>query len=177
MSSKKLSFGKIKKLVKEYYLAKEEAKEVQSEFDSLKSDFNAKMEKYFQQVSSDSLGGFVNSQLRVDDLIVTRVQKTSVKFDADKVEKSLGKELSKKVINKKYEIYDIDGLIAYLKTCGVDPKIFKKFIVTHKTVDSNKLDNLSVIGEVGIDKLKGCYTVDKARPYFLISERRDQGGK
>lgn len=178
MSTKsRLSFSQVKKLVKEYNSIKKNAKKVQDEFDSFKSDFNSKMEKYFQEVSSDSLGGFTNSQLIVDNLLVTRVQKTSVKFDADKVEKSLGKELSKKVINKKYEIYDIEGLIAYLKSCGVDPKMFKKFIITHKTVNSNELDKLSDLGKVGIDKLKGCYTVDRAKPYFLISERRDQGGE
>ena len=49
-------------------------------------------------------------------------------LDANKLECALRKSIASKVIEKRYEIIDIEGLVEYLKTCNVDPQIFKSFI-------------------------------------------------
>lgn len=82
----------------------------------------------------------------VVNLVVNKVQKTSVIFDVDALENNLSKEMCKDVIDKSYTITDINRLIIYLKSCGVDPKVFKSFINVTKTVDEKKLDKLADLG-------------------------------
>lgn len=95
----------------------------------------------------------------------------SVTFDADKIESKVDSELCKQFILKQYEITDMAGLISYLKSCGVDPKKFKKFIDVKKKVDTKKLDNLTKIGEIDEDDLKGCYSVKEGKSYLKVTKK------
>ena len=96
-------------------------------------------------------------------------------FNADKLEKVLGKKISDNVIIKKYEIVDMFGLIAYLKECNVDPKIFKSFLSVTKSVDVKELERLDELGKISIEQLNGCYTVNKQKPYFTVGLKRWHG--
>ena len=58
------------------------------------------------------------------------------------------KEQQKEVIDKTYVVSDMGGLIEYLKTCGVKPKEFKKFIEVQEVVNETKLDNAYQTGEI-----------------------------
>ena len=104
--------------------------------------------------------------------MVNRIQKSSVEFDPDKLAKALGKQLAKQVIIKKYEITDMDALIAYLKECDVDPKIFKSFLNVSQSVDIQELDRLEEIGKITAEQVKGCYTVKRQKPYFTVGVKR-----
>ena len=76
--------------------------------------------------------------------------------------------MSKNVIDKSYTITDINRLIIYLKSCGVDPKVFKSFINVTKTVDEKKLDKLAELGVIRKEQLEGCYTLKRKKPYFTV---------
>lgn len=150
-------------------------KQVQSKFDELKAQFNSDMEDYFECNNINSKLSF-ESESYVGNLVVSRVQKSSVVFDAGKLEKALGKELSECVIEKRYEIADMFGLIKYLKECGVDPKIFKSFLLVTKTVDTKELDRLEEIGKISKEQVRGCYTIKSQKPYFTVGVRKGQSG-
>ena len=67
------------------------------------------------------------------------------------------------------------ALVTYLKECGVDPKIFKSFIVTTKSVDTKELDRLEEIGKITTSQVQGCYTVKNQKPYFTVGLRKGKG--
>lgn len=171
----KLSKDELRQSVLSYFSKQRKFKSLQAKFEEAKAQFNSDMEDYFQCEGITSLE--VESDELVDgSLLVTRVQKSSVVFDADKLEVALGKELAGQVIHKRYEIADMYGLIAYLKECGVDPKIFKSFLAITKQVDSRELDRLEEIGKVTLDQVKGCYTINAQKPYFTVKNGKGKGG-
>lgn len=151
-------------------------KRAQSEFTDVKEGFYSDMENYFKRNG-------VNDKLCIDvsgdapdmeTLVINRVQSVKLEFDLVKLEKALGKELSKTVISKRYEIIDMEGLIAYLKECGVDPKIFKSFLLVSRSLDTQEFDRLADIGKITQDQIEGCYTVKKQKPYFTVNVGRGQ---
>ena len=80
--------------------------------------------------------------------------------------------MCKDVIDKSYTITDINRLIIYLKSCGVDPKVFKSFINVTKTVDEKKLDKLADLGLIRKEQLEGCYTLKRKKPRFTVKMKR-----
>ena len=63
-------------------------------------------------------------------------------------------------------------MIAYLKECNVDPKIFKSFLIVSKTVDTKELDRLDELGKISTEQVKGCYTIKRQKPYFTVGVKR-----
>lgn len=101
---------------------------------------------------------------------VTRVRRRKIVWDMKKLKERLSKAKYKAVVKKRYEIEDIDGLIKYLKKCGVDPKRFKSFLSVTETIDEKELNNLSELGTITENDIKGCYTVELSDPYIKITE-------
>lgn len=99
------------------------------------------------------------------------ISPVSILFDTEKIEKRIDSDICKKFINKEYEISDFEGLVSYLKTFGVNPKKFKTFLNVKKNVDNKKLDNLSKLGEISEEDLKGCYTVKENKVYIKSTRK------
>lgn len=156
---------------KEFYNEQKKFKEKQERFNIIKQLFYNDAEKLFNYEGIDKLV-IDNENLEGNELIVNRVQKTSVIFDIDALENNLSKEVSKDVIDKSYTITDINRLIIYLKSCGVDPKVFKSFINVTKTVDEKKFDKLADLGLIRKEQLEGCYTLKCKKPYFTVKMKR-----
>lgn len=150
---------------------------MQTKFGRIKNNFYNDMEDYFKH--NDICGKLtVECDDEIDDvkrITVTRVQNTKIEFDADKLERVLGKELSQGVIIKHYEIPDMNALIMYLKDYGINPKTFKKFISVKKTVNTKELDRLEELGEITAKQIKGCYTIKAQEPYFKVKIGRGKG--
>lgn len=157
--------------VKEFYNEQKKFKEKQERFNTIKQLFYNDAEELFNYEGIDKLV-VDNEDLEGNELVVNRVQKTSVIFDIDALENNLSKEMSKDVIDKSYTITDINRLIIYLKSCGVDPKVFKSFINVTKTVDEKKLDKLADLGLIRKEQLEGCYTLKRKKPYFTVKMKR-----
>lgn len=157
--------------VKEFYNEQKEFKERQERFNTIKQLFYNDAEELFNYEGIDKLV-IDNEDLEGNELVVNRVQKTSVIFDIDALENNLSKEISKDVIDKSYTITDINRLIIYLKSCGVDPKVFKSFINVTKIVDEKKLDKLADLGLIREEQLEGCYTLKRKKPYFTVKMKR-----
>lgn len=157
--------------IKEFYNEQKEFKERQERFNTIKQLFYNDAEELFNYEGIDKLVVETND---LDDeyLIVNKVQKTSIDFDVDKLENRLGKKFSKEVIEKQYTITDFNRLVIYLKSCGVDPKVFKSFINVTKEVDEKKLDKLADLGLVNKEQFEGCYTLKRKKPYFTVRMKR-----
>lgn len=156
---------------KEFYNEQKVFKERQEIFNTIKQLFYNDAEELF---NCEGISKLVidNDDLEGNELVVNRVQKTSVIFDIDALENNLSKEMCKDVIDKSYTITDINRLIVYLKSCGVDPKVFKSYINVTKTVDEKKLDKLADLGLISKEQLKGCYTLKRQKPYFTVKMKR-----
>lgn len=168
----KLSSTECRQSVRKFFERQSRFKQEQSQFNELKAQFSSDMEDYFECEGIDKSLTFSYDDLVESDLVVNRIQKSSVEFDPDKLAKALGKQLAKQVIIKKYEITDMDALIAYLKECDVDPKIFKSFLNVSQAVDTQELDRLEEIGKITAEQVKGCYTVKRQKPYFAVGVKR-----
>lgn len=148
-------------------------KQIQTRFSEIKANFYNDMEDYFECNNIDGKLT-IDSGIDAGKFTVTRVQSTKVEFNADKLEKALGKELSQSVIQKHYEIVDMNGLITYLKECGINPKVFKSFISVHKTVNMKELDRLEELGKITAEQIRGCYTIKSQNPYFTVNIGKGQ---
>ena len=150
-------------------------KELESKFKQIKESCTKCFDEYFAQNHIDK-SQFVQSDDEVlGGITVTKVQRTSVKFDANKLERALKKSVASKAIEKRYEIIDMKGLVEYLKTCDVDPQIFKSFIDVTKTVNVNELERLSELGEIDDEQVEGCYTITNSDPYYKLRVSRGDG--
>ena len=102
-----------------------------------------------------------------------KIRRKKINYIVDKLEKALGKVKSKKIINKTYLINDFNGLVTYLKECGVDPKVFKTFITVQKEVNKKSLEQMYELGEVTLEDIKGCYDVETINSYIDIKVVQD----
>ena len=166
----KLSREEFEQSVLTFFEKQKRFKQIQSQFNELKAQFNSDMTENFEHegVSKVDVIGLIGG-----NLVVNRIQKSSVEFDPNKLEKALGM-LAKDVIIKRYEIVDITGLIAYLKECGVDPKVFRSFLNVSKSVDVRELDRLEELGKITAAQVEGCYTIKRQSPYFTVGVKKGQ---
>lgn len=146
---------------------------LQARFNKAKQEYEQEREKIQKQIreyiSQNKLDGFRFSYDSINYSVKNVVQKKII-FDVDKLEKKLDKELLNEFVEKEYKITDWDNLVKYLKSCGVNPKEFKKFVKVEKTVNQKKLDELSKLGKVTAEDIDGCYEVVTNTGYIKISE-------
>lgn len=171
----KLNSEECKQSILNFFQKQKKFKQIQNRFGEIKADFYNDMEDYFKCNEVDGKLTIECDELAdAQSFVVTRIQSSRVEFNPDKLEKALGKELSRDVIQKHYEIVDMNGLITYLKDCGIDPKVFKSFISVRKTVDTKELDRLEELGKITAEQIKGCYTVKSQSPYFTVNVGKGQ---
>lgn len=155
-----------------YYRKEQKFKQVKQQYEELRKQFEADMLELTDAVGKKRV--IFDAEAMNDDgiLSVRKVEKTSIEWDADKLERKLPKSVAKKVIKKKYSIADMNGLIEYLKSCGVDPKVFKRYLAIDKTVDVKAVDQLGNVGEISVQQISGCYIVKCHKPYFTLSVKK-----
>lgn len=171
----KLNSEECKQSILNFFQKQKKFKQIQNRFGEIKADFYNDMEDYFKCNEVDGKLTIECDELAdAQSFVVTRIQSSRVEFNPDKLEKVLGKELSRDVIQKHYEIVDMNGLITYLKDCGISPKVFKSFISVRKTVDTKELDRLEELGKITAEQIKGCYTVKSQSPYFTVNVGKGQ---
>ena len=171
----KLNPEECRQSIVNFFQKKKRFEQIQTRFGEIKADFYNDMEDYFKHNSINGKltinGGEYDG---VESFVVTRIQSSRVEFNPDKLEKVLGKELSHDVIQKHYEIVDMNGLVTYLKECGINPKVFKSFVSVRKTVNTKELDRLEELGKITAEQIKGCYTVKSQSPYFTVNVGKGQ---
>lgn len=119
------------------------------------------------EIEIDEGAGYYTNHVKLN---VTRVRTKKVTWLLDKLKQKVGKDIYSEVVNKTYTVNDMKGLIRYLKTCGVDPKKFKRFIDVTEELDETKLDTYYETGALKTKDIEGCYTVKMGEPYIRITE-------
>lgn len=119
------------------------------------------------EIELDEGAGYYTNHVKLN---VTRVRTKKVTWLMDKLKQKVGKDIYSEVVNKTYTVNDMQGLIRYLKTCGVDPKKFKRFIDVTEELDETKLDTYYETGALKTKDIEGCYTVKMGEPYIRITE-------
>lgn len=103
-------------------------------------------------------------------LNVTRVRAKKIIWNPDKLKERIAKSLYKKVTEKTYTINDMEGLVEYLKTCGVNPKKFKQYIDVEESINDAEISRLYDTGKINMQDVKGCYEIKYGEPYIKLTE-------
>ena len=119
------------------------------------------------EIELDEGAGYYTNHVKLN---VTRIRTKKVTWLLDKLKQKLGKDIYSEVVNKTYTINDMKGLIKYLKSCGVDPKKFKRFIDVTEELDETKLNTYYETGALKTKDIEDCYTVKMGEPYIRITE-------
>lgn len=145
-------------------------KDIESQYKKKNEELQKKIRE-FMKVNEFTEFKFL-SKTRMGDipLRVLNVVPKSITFDVKKLKERLDKKIFNEIVNKEYVINDFQGLVKYLKRCGVDPKKFKTFIDVTETVNTKKLDELGSLGEISEEDIDGCYEVTEKNGFVKITE-------
>lgn len=111
-------------------------------------------------------------------VMVTKVEQTKIEWDTKQLEENLEKDVAEKVIQKKYIVKDMPALIDLLKSYGVKSKEFKKLIDVERKVNTDKVNELSEVGEITRKDLTGTYKTISGSKYlrFTVKEKNSGAG-
>lgn len=151
--------------VLELHRLEEQFKEYKSAYEARKKSLTTSISNYMY---SNGYGMFNFRSREFGAVKVNKIVRKTIVWDADKLKKKLNPEIFEEVSEKQYTINDIDGLVKYLKSCGVSPKKFKKFIDVETKIDNARVNHLSEIGDITSEDIQGCYTLKEANPYLRI---------
>jgi hypothetical protein len=164
---------KVKQAICDYYELNEKHKQQEEEFKSQKNKLETYISNFLFSNGVEKLRFRATQGNRFgqnqQDVECKKIIRRSVIFDIDRLKQRLGKERCLEFIDKEYQINDMDGLVKLLKKSGVNPKDFKKFIDVNEVVNTKKLDKLKDIGDITLEELKGCYTVEELSSYIKVN--------
>lgn len=168
--------GPYNELAWSFFQKTQKLKQIQKKFEQAKSEFEEQMEDLFGRNGVKRMsfgGGLIDNEDGTQEVLnISMVERTSIKWFPDKLEKRVTKPIARQVIKKKYTIRDMRGLSRYLASCGVDQDEFKKYIDVDKSVDQDALEQLADIGKVSVKNISGCYMVECQKPYFKLSTKK-----
>lgn len=177
MKLRRFDDGRYNALAWEFYRKQQKMEALKKKFEEDKADFESEMDGLLEGLDAKTVrfGGTTLSNGATEVLQVTRSQRTTVTWFAEKLEKKVTRPIRRKIIRKKYSIHDMVGLSRYLQSCGVDPEEFKKYLTVEKSVDVAELERLSELGEITTRHVAGCYMVSCQKPYFTLTVKKDDG--
>lgn len=158
-------------VVRNFYNKQMEFSDIKKVFDQLKKSFEEEMELVFAESKTDSVSFSIGSDYKDELFVVKKRHRTYIKWNFQKLAKNLGNKLFKQVVNKKYIVNDMLGLIEYLKSCNVDPNIFKKYIDVEYSLNEAELDNLELLGKVKAEQLEGCFNLSFSKPWYSVEKK------
>lgn len=158
-------------VVRDFYNKQREFFDIKKAFDQFKKSFEEEMELVFAESKTDSVSFSVGSDYKDELFVVKKRCRTYIKWNFQKLAKNLGNKLFKQVVNKRYIVNDMLGLIEYLKSCNVDPNIFKKYIDVEYSLNEAELDNLELLGKVKAEQLEGCFNLSFSKPWYSVEKK------
>lgn len=165
-----LSKEEYEKIVIDYFEEKKKHDEISKKFNDVKKRFYDVSNSYFED---NEIKKSFNVESGKSNLLVSMVKRVKLVFDADKLEKKIGKKFSKEVIDKKIEIEDTDGFMKYMKSISADPNVLKSFFNVSKEVNKEALDQLEAVGKIDGSDIEDCYEVKVMQPTFQLRERKN----
>jgi len=161
--------------VRAFFAKYEKFKNIEARYKELQTQFYSDMDDYFSELSRGRRSATF-SDINGDDLVVTKVDKIKIVWFPEKLKKKVEKRIWKQLIVKHYEVVDMAGLVAYLKSCNVDPMIFKSFIEVTESVDEKAVEALSDRGDLRVSDIAGCYATQDSKPFYRLKRRSRHEG-
>lgn len=169
----------VKDNVRKLYDAQQEKKKADKWYDEVKKKEQIAISNFMFTNLPEGQNSFeieldegLNYYTNHTKLLVTRIRTKKVLWNLEKLKQKLGKKVSSEAIDKTYTINDMQGLVKYLKSCGVDPKKFKQFIDVKEELNETKLDTLFETGAFKKEVISGCYEVKMGEPYIRLKEQK-----
>lgn len=164
--------------VENFLMYQNSFKKEEIRFKKAKENFYAYADKFLSKINADEdmfVSETLNASESTNNAFVVSVKKiipTKVKYFAEKLEEKLGKKFCKDFVDKTYIISDYTGMVEMLKSHGIKPNEFLKFISVEKTVDESKINQLYATGEITEKDVDGCYEVTKGNRYFKVTTKK-----
>lgn len=181
ITMKELDTSPIKNSVRLLYEAKKEKDRVLKHYEEVKKKEQVVISNFMFTHLPKNIGTF---DIVLDEgmtyysnhvkLTVTRVRTKKILWNIKKLKKALSKKIYNQCVDKTYTINNMKGLVEYLKECGVDAREFKKYITVSETVNNQKMDDLSALGEIKASDIEDCYELKIGEPYIRLTERTEQ---
>lgn len=177
MREKSSKILELEKVIARAHLLKQRKKIVDEDHKRDLSELSAKLSKLMKEL------GVEEYEFEADEKTSTafaenhevisckKVTSRSVVYDAKAVLERAGKSTGKALVNKTYTVNDMDGLIKLLKSHGVSPKDFKRFINVEMSVNEARLEQLYETGAISMEDLDGCYSVKENKSYWRITSK------
>lgn len=166
----KISEQEAQEQIRKFFEMKLRKKQIDQKFDKAKKSFYSAVDSVVEDFGEGQSYVFHDtSRLLSRSWKLTKSVPVKVIFDPVKLLKKLGKKLASRVVVTTATIDDYSGLVKYLKSCGVDSKVFKSFVTLHKEVDKDAIEQLEAIGEIDKEDLAGTFEATVGKPSFRIS--------
>ncbi len=158
---------KIKSICYELFKVKQMEQEAKQKY----AEIQSKLKDYFRNKSEKTIQFSVGSRsYKITDVnpqkIVWNVEKLLKRFKANEVDK----EVINQIVKKTYSVSDWSGFVNVLSLHGIKPNEILPFISVEKKVDQKKMNELSEIGEITEEDVKGCYTIEEIEGSLRTSE-------
>lgn len=157
--------------VLEMYRNKQRFEQLEAQYKQEKEKLSTRIRNYMY---SHGYSSFDFRSREFGNVKVNHVVRKMIKWDVTKLKAKLSPELCAEIIEKEYYISDIQGLVKYLKSCGVNPKKFKRYLIITEKVNQKKMDELSEIGDITASDVEGCYELKEANGYLTINVKKDE---
>lgn len=158
--------------IEELFTLNEKFKHIKKQYEDKKKKLEVSIKNFmYSNGGLDTLSFKTNES---EKMVVKKVSPRKIIWDPDKLEEKLDKELCNELIEKIYVVNDMQGLIKYLKSCGVNPKKFKSFLNIEKKVKTDVLQQMDDLGEISLEDVKGCYVVKESESYLKITIQEEE---
>lgn len=175
---KQITQSDVEQATVDFMIAKEDKDHADKEFNAAKKAYYSLMDQAFDSgmygdASSIEFQDQLDTDEGVKDMLIkaTRTCPVTVNWDINALKKRLPKDLAKSVIQRERELYDLPGLIEYMKMLGGDPKIFWSFFTTHESVNKDEIDQLSELGYLTEDDIAGCYSITVQSSRYRVTSK------
>lgn len=161
--------------VKILYEAKQEYERAKKYYEKVKQKETVKInncfftgceKRSFQVCLKDGINYYNNPK----KIRVTKISPQRFIWDVHKLKEKLKKQVYDRIVTRKYVITDYVQLVRYLKSCGVDPTIFKSYIKTEDKIDMKTFEKEYSTGKIKLSDVEGCYKIEDGEPYLRVSE-------
>jgi regulator of replication initiation timing len=168
--------GKVKragadKAVIELYFLEKQLVELVDEIDKAK----AKIARFFDENDDVKLMTVSGPELLDKNLVIhaKKTERVIVKYDTEKLRKALGPDMLAEVIVKSHKLVDYPEFVKVCKKAGLKPKQAKAMIETTEKIDVDAMKKLYSMGELTLERLKGCYEATISKSIKLTEGVKD----
>lgn len=168
---------KITSSVRNLYEAKQAYERAKKYYESVRERESVNISNFmFTNCKEGENGFFVNLKDGIGyydnpkKLRVLKIKPKKIHWSVEKLKVKLKKQIFDRVVEKKYVIVDYPRLVKYLKSCGVNPAVFKMYVEAEYKIDMQALEKEYSTGTLKMSEVAGCYKLEEGTAYIKLTE-------